>query len=126
MQTGPYLVHLFLGQKTRRWRLISFRGKQGGEWRGIVDVIAIRKDTSRPSGEEIKRGDLFEIILVQMKGGSARLPIDQELDRLQAVKKRYHAKEIVLFTWAKGKCQFSKLKKNKTWDYPVNPKQIFG
>lgn len=30
----------------KRWRFVSFRGKGKREWRGVVDVIAIRKDTS--------------------------------------------------------------------------------
>ena len=34
-----------------RWKFVSFRGKKGGEWRSIVDVLAIRKDTSEPSKE---------------------------------------------------------------------------
>jgi hypothetical protein len=35
----------------------------------VVDVLAIRKNTSAPSNISLKRGDLFEVILVQMKGG---------------------------------------------------------
>jgi hypothetical protein len=33
----------------KRWRFVSFRGFGKGEWRGIVDVIAIRKNTSPPT-----------------------------------------------------------------------------
>jgi hypothetical protein len=47
----------------KRWRFVSFRGAQGGEWCGIVDVIAIRKDTTKSHHEIIKSGDLFEMIL---------------------------------------------------------------
>jgi hypothetical protein len=50
----------------------------------------------------LKPGDLFEITLVQMKGGSARAPTCEEIDRLRAVKKRYGTKAIVLFSWRKG------------------------
>jgi hypothetical protein len=44
-------------------------------------------------------GDLFEIILVQMKGGSADMPTHDDIQRLKTVAKRYHAKEVVLFEW---------------------------
>ena len=59
---------------TKRWRFVSFRGTGGGEWCGIVDVLAMRKDTARSDHAVLKSGDLFEIVLVQMKGGSARPP----------------------------------------------------
>jgi hypothetical protein len=32
----------------KRWRFVSFRGAKGGEWCGVVDIIAIRKDTASP------------------------------------------------------------------------------
>src|SRR5687767_4375308 len=69
----------------KRWRFVSFRGKNKREWRGIVDVLAIRKDTSQPTNKNLKRGDLFDIILIQMKGGSAREPSQEELYRLREV-----------------------------------------
>jgi len=58
----------------KRWRFVSFRGMGGGEWRGVVDVLGIRKDTSKSDHKLLKSGDLFDVVLVQMKGGSARLP----------------------------------------------------
>ena len=109
----------------KRWRLVSFRGTGGGEWRGIVDLLAIRKDTSRPDHDLLKRGDLFEIMLVQMKGGSARNPSDEEIKRLQAVKRHYGAKEIVLFNWRREEdCKFSRLSGGK-WT-KSSAKEIFG
>src|SRR5438876_10053614 len=91
----------------RRWRFVSFRGTGGREWRGIVDVLAIRKDTSTSVHELLRSGDLFDIILIQMKGGSARTPNAVEIQRLIAVARRYHAKEIVLFAWKRGEgCHF--------------------
>ena len=66
-----------------RWRFVSFRGKKGGEWRGIVDILAIRKDTSEPLKNGLKRGDLFEIMIVQIKGGKARLPSPSDIQRLK-------------------------------------------
>jgi hypothetical protein len=41
---------------------------------GNRGLIAIRKNTAQPSGELLKRGDLFDIILIQIKGGLARGP----------------------------------------------------
>jgi hypothetical protein len=35
----------------------------------VVDLIAIRKDTSHPSNKILKRGDLFDVVLIQIKGG---------------------------------------------------------
>ena len=113
------------GRVAKRWRFVSFRGDHGGEWRGIVDVVAIRKDTSDPRYPPLKRGDLFEIILVQMKGGSARKPRAKDIKRLQQVKKHYGAKEIVLFNWKKGVCaHFSRLR-NGMWKLS-SAAEIFG
>ena len=70
---------------------MEFFGKDGGESRGIVDLLAIRKDhRSPPTG--LKRGDLFEIVLVQIKGGSARWPTRSDILRLRQVARHYHAK----------------------------------
>ena len=83
----------------KRWRFVSFRGLEGGEWCGVVDIVAIRKDTTKSYDEVLRTGDLFEIILVQLKGGSADMPTDSDIQRLKAVAERYHAKEVVLFEW---------------------------
>lgn len=80
----------------KRWRFMSFRGKGKGEWRGVVDVLAIRKDTSVPRNSDLKRGDLFEVILVQMKGGTAQAPSIEERRRLREVAKYYRAQAVVL------------------------------
>jgi hypothetical protein len=85
-----------------RWEFVSFRGKGKGEWRGVVDVVAIRKDTSQPPNSKLKRGDLFEIILVQVKGGTARPPTREDCVRLREVARRYAARAVVLFEWKKG------------------------
>jgi hypothetical protein len=109
----------------KRWRFVSFRGASGGEWCGIIDVIAIRKNTARSNHEIIKSGDLFEIILVQMKGGSARRPNAADRARLKAVAKRYRAKEVVLFEWKRGKgCTFSRLTGDTWTESPAE--DIFG
>ena len=93
---------------TKRWRFVSFRGSKNREFCGVVDVMAIRKDTSKSDHEILKMGDLFEIILVQMKGGSAPLPTDGDRARLRAVAKHYDAKKVVLFEWQRREgCTFS-------------------
>jgi hypothetical protein len=114
----------------KRWRFVSFRGAKGGEWCGVVDIIAIRKDTAKSNDEIIKSGDLFEIILVQLKGGSADMPTPDDIQRLKAVAARYHAKKVVLFEWRqtppKGTktCCFSVLNSD-TWS-PSTADDIFG
>jgi len=119
------LFRALTSRVAKRWRFVSFRGTGGGEWRGIVDVLAIRKDTAHSNHHILKSGDLFELILVQMKGGSARKPNAAEIRRLQAIKSRYGAKDIVLFCWTKGKsCVFSKLSRG-AWK-ASNPRDIFG
>lgn len=85
-----------------RWEFVSFRGKGKGEWRGVVDIVAIRRDTSQPRNRKLKRGDLFEIILVQVKGGTARRPTKEDSVRLREVARRYGARAVVLFEWKKG------------------------
>jgi len=100
----------------KRWRFVSFRGTAGGEWRGIVDVLAIRKDTSRSDHALLKSGDLFDIVLVQMKGGSAKGPSVGDIDRLRTVAKHYRTKEIVLFSWNRGRrTKFQKLGRGAKW-----------
>ena len=93
---------------------------------GVVDVLAIRKDTKRPDRQLLKSGDLFEIILVQMKGGSARRPNVADTKRLRVVKKRYGATDIVLFTWKRGGgCKFEKLGSGDEWILSSS-RELFG
>jgi hypothetical protein len=110
----------------KRWRFMSFRGASGGEWRGIVDVVAIRKDTSKSEHHLLKAGDLFDILLVQMKGGSARSPNAADIRRLRAVARRYRARGVVLFTWRKGAgCRFQRLGRAAEW-LPSSARELFG
>jgi hypothetical protein len=61
---------------------------------------------TRPS----KTGDLFDFILVQIKGGAARKSNGSEIARLRAVAQRYGAKEFVLFSWKREReCKFETL-----------------
>lgn len=83
------------------WQLVEFSGPGGRESRGIVDLIAIRKDHYTSEGG-VKRGDLFEIVLLQIKGGSAPWPSRNDILRLRQVARHHRAKEIVLADWQRG------------------------
>ncbi len=48
------------------------------------------------------RGDLFEIVFVQIKGGGAAWPTVNDVARLKAMQRRYRAKAVVLASWRKG------------------------
>lgn len=72
----------------RRWQLVAFNGPHGGESRGIVDFTAIRKDHREHGQDPFKRGDLFEIVLVQVKGGGRGAT---ELGRFGALTRRREA-----------------------------------
>jgi hypothetical protein len=85
----------------KRWQFVAFPGPQGRESRGIVDLIAIRRDHCATAAP-LRPGDLFEIVLVQIKGGSAAWPSVSDLERLVAVRRRYRAKAVVLASWQRG------------------------
>jgi hypothetical protein len=55
-----------------RWHILSFTGPAGSESRGVVDLIAVRKDYGRPP-PGLKTGDTLQIILIQAKGGNAAI-----------------------------------------------------
>jgi len=84
-----------------RWQLVTFCGKAGGESIGVVDLMAARKDHSKPVGV-LKRGDALQIILIQVKGGGAAMPTPEDAIRLRAVAKRHRARHVLLATWNKG------------------------
>jgi hypothetical protein len=84
-----------------RWQLVTFCGKAGAESRGVVDMLAVRKDHHTQTGA-VKRGDMLEIILIQVKGGSAAMPTAEDGKRLGVVAKRHHAKHVLLASWKKG------------------------
>ena len=120
------LFRALTARVAKRWKFVSFRGTGGGEWRGVVDVLAIRKETARSEHSVLKSGDLFEIVLVQMKGGSARGPSPADILRLRAVKRRYRAEAIVLFAWKRGhSSHFLKLGNGLEWRRS-SAKEIFG
>ena len=78
-----------------RWQLVTFCGAAGGESVGIVDLMAVRKDHGKP-GRGLKRGDVLQIILIQVKGGSAAMPTDEDWVRMRAVAKRHRARAVLL------------------------------
>ena len=95
-----------------RWHLVSFNGPDGRESRGVVDLIAVRKDHSLPR-TGMKRGDTLQIILIQVKGGSAANPTIEDGERLRAVALLHHACGALLASWKKGKAaQFYSLRLN--------------
>ncbi len=107
-----------------RWRLVEFGGPTGSESAGVVDMIAIRKN-HRHAAEGAKRGDLFEIVLIQTKGGLAKRPSHDDVARLKAVASHHHAKDVVLATWHRGnKPRLERLE----WDewVPASTHEIFG
>ena len=85
-----------------RWNLIDFGGRTKSESRGIVDLIAVRKN-HREEISGLKRGDLLEIVLIQTKGGSAPRPTAEDIIRLSKVAKHHRVKAIVLAEWKRGK-----------------------
>ena len=85
-----------------RWHLLTFAGPGGGESRGVVDMIAVRKDHGDPPPKGAKRGDLFQIILIQVKGGYAARPTAEDGRRLRIVARRHGACGVLLATWKKG------------------------
>lgn len=107
-----------------RWNLVDFGGKTKAEARGIIDLIAIRKD-HRKDGPGLKRGDLLDILLIQTKGGTSPRPTRADILRLSRVARHHRAKAIVLAEWRRGEtlCMF-RLERNK-WQ-PVKPVDIFG
>lgn len=126
--TGKWAETMFkaIGKRmANRWRFVSFRSQKGHEWRGVVDLLVIRKDTSEPSHRILKRGDLFEIMIIQIKGGSAPRPTPSDIQRLKLVKAFYKAKDIVLYEWKKGKTsEFSLLGKRGQWE-SIKPVDLF-
>jgi hypothetical protein len=105
-----------------RWNVVDFGGK--AEARGIVDLMAIRKD-HRHDGPGLKRGDLFEIILIQTKGGSSPRPTADDLARLTKVARHHRAKAVVLVEWRRAeKLELFTLSGNR-WK-PASADEIFG
>ena len=111
-------------RKGARWNVVDFGGRTKAESRGIVDLMAIRKD-HRNEGPSLKRGDLFEIVLIQTKGGSASKPTAEDRARLSRVARHYRAKRVVLATWHHGASPELSELHGSSWK-AVAPSEIFG
>jgi hypothetical protein len=126
--TGRWAEIIFRALSSRvadRWKFISFRGANRGEWRGVVDLVAIRKNSKEPSSAMLRRGDLFDIVLIQIKGGSARGPTQDDCRRLREVKRLYRAKDVVQFQWKRGESsKFFVLGRNLNW-LPSSSEELF-
>ena len=61
------------------YKCISFDTKKGYEYKGVIDLVAVKRDTKNP--------DQLKIILVQVKGGGAKVT-DEELKRLNEATKQ--------------------------------------
>ena len=107
-----------------RWRLVEFGGNTGAESAGIVDLLAIRKD-HRKGKAGLKRGDDFEMVLIQTKGGSALRPTSEDIVRLSKVARLHKAKAVVLVEWQRKK-RFTMFQLNKAQWQPVDPVAVFG
>lgn len=107
-----------------KWQLVEFGGKTGSESYGIVDLMAIRKD-HRPANQSQMRGDFFEIVLIQVKGGSARFPTHNDIQRLRCVAKHHKARAIILAEWKKAKALQIHLLDKSGWK-PIPAEEIFG
>ena len=107
-----------------KWNLVDFGGKTRAEARGIVDLIAIRKN-HRHDGPRLKRGDLFEIVLIQTKGGSAPRPTAEDVARLSRVAMYHRARAVVLAEWRRAE-RLKLFRLNGTRWQAVAPDEIFG
>ena len=63
----------------RGYHSMSLDSRKGYEYKGVVDLIAVKRDLKNP--------DLLTIILLQVKGGGARVTPD-EIDRLRTATQR--------------------------------------
>jgi hypothetical protein len=110
-----------------RWQLVTFCGKVGGESIGVIDMMAVRKDHGTPMGGA-KRGDNFQIILIQVKGGSAAMPTKSDAIRLRAVARRHRASHVLLASWKKGKAvQFFELRRgSQVWQRVSQLESVFA
>lgn len=100
------------------WQLVEFTGENERESTGIIDILAVRKDHKKGTNEKLNlnRGDLLEIILIQVKGGGALMPSVDDIERLLILSEHYNAKHIVLSEWKQHEPVFYLLKKGKQLD----------
>jgi hypothetical protein len=113
----------FAGGARTRWQFVEFGGHKGAESRGIVDILVIRKDHGYAQ-KGLKRGDRFEIVLIQSKGGDAPSPTKEDVIRLAKVASLYRAKAVVLAEWKKGTHLNLFRLAGRAW-LPVEAQEIF-
>jgi hypothetical protein len=125
--TQVAIRHAIADNPWPHWHLLSFSGKHGHESRGVVDLIAIRKDHSNPIAGT-KRGDALQIILIQVKGGSAAKPTPEDAARLRIVARHHGACGVLLATWKKGTAArfFSLHKTLSEWNEVEDLRSVFG
>lgn len=109
--------------KGARWHIVDFVGPNGCESRGIVDLLAVRKNHSIQD-DVVKRGDLLDLVLIQVKGGNARFPTQGDIERLKKVARHHGAKAVVLSEWKRGKCPQLYLLQRNRW-LPIEPQEVF-
>jgi len=108
-----------------RWQLVTFYGVAGGESVGIVDLLAIRKDHRCARGA-MKRGDALQMILIQVKGGTAPMPTAEDTKRLLAVANWHRARQVMLASWKKGSAaQFYELGAGNRWTTVRDLRSVF-
>ena len=111
-------------QRGARWNLVDFGGKDKAESRGIVDIIAIRKN-HRCDAPGLKRGDIFDIVLIQTKGGSAPRPTQADILRLSRVARYHKATAVILAEWQQGKRLSLFILNRREWQ-PTTAEDVFG
>jgi hypothetical protein len=72
------LAKYSLFKKGYKWS-VALESKEGNEYKGIVDIVAVGRDRKDP--------DRLEVMLVQVKGGTARVT-GEEIQRLRVAAKK--------------------------------------
>lgn len=85
-----------------RWQWVDFPGPKGRESAGIVDILAVRKrwDVSgAPEDDILKHLDVFDLMLIQVKGGRAPMPSALDIARMERVADLYRIDKVLLYQW---------------------------
>ena len=111
-------------------QFVEFKGREGGESNGIVDLLVVKKNRDRKKikNMDCNVNDLLDIIHIQVKGGSAGDPTKAAKKRMLIVSKYYNCRETLLSRWNPAKFSqviFKRLKNNLEWE-KVDAKTIFG
>lgn len=85
-----------------RWHWVDFPGPNGRESAGIVDILAIRKRyelSEDPDDAVLKHLDAFDMMLIQVKGGRAKMPSPEDIARMERVADLYRMSKVLLYQW---------------------------